>query len=252
MHRFYHEWFETEFDKELKKISRRDRRFTRKQRDKELIALDERRNKLWEERAKGMEYVEIEPYRNGYIRYFDLREDLVGRSDYKYIREALDACNIEQYCRNKKFHFTRKYYRSRYSRYFVREMKLNTIQDKEYNKLSDGAKNFFDKEEKVSWSGVVYNVWHSSFPVWMLVVKIKPHIIRYRKVYNVDIESQLQELRNKIDRNDLAVKINHVRGYKSYWRDDWDLSLDRKRMINKTMNREMEDEAKDYLSGGDK
>lgn len=230
------------------KTTRREKRFLKKIRDKELIALDRKRQELWEERAKGVEYVEIEPYRNGYIRYFDLREDLVGRSDYKYLREALDACYIEQYCRNKKFRFARKYHRTRYSRYFTGEMKLGVLQDKEYSKLSDGAKVFFEKEEKVSWSGVVYPLWHSSFPVWMLVVKIKPHYIRYRKVYNVDVESQLQELRNKIERNDLDVKINHVRGYKSYWRDDWDLSLDRKRMINRTMDREMEEEIKDFIN----
>lgn len=227
-------------------MNRRDKRFLKKQKEKELIALDKRRQELWEERAK-VEYVEIEPYRNGFIRYFDLREDLVGRSDYKYIREALDACNIEQFCRNKKFKFSRKYYRTRYSRFYIKEMKLRTLQDKEYNKLSERAKEYFTKEEKVSWSGVVYPVWHSCLPVWMLVVKVKPHYIRYRKIYNVDAESKLGELRNKIEKNNLDVKINHVRGYRAYWRDDWDLSLDKKRMFNKITEKEMEEEAKEYL-----
>jgi hypothetical protein len=224
-------------------MNRREKRFLIKKQEKELLALDREMEELRKKSNEPIEYMEVKPIRDGWIRYFDLREDLKGRSDYKYLREILDVCNVEQFCRNKKFKIPKKNWR-----YYNldKDFHLKNLSDKERNKLSERAKTEFWKEEKVSWSGGIYNIWHPAIPSWMLVAKIKPHYIRYFGVFDNEAKSQYQRLRNKFETNNLYPKLNKLYGWGNGY-DDWDYSYSKKRMIEVQAKKEMKEESGNYF-----
>ena len=220
---------------------RREIRFEKKRKEKELLALDrkmdELRNKAWE----PVEYIEVKPIRDGFIRYFDLREDLKGRPDYKYLREILDKCNVYQFCRNRKFVFPKWY-----AKWNRDEFKLRLLFDRDKERLGEKAQSCFWKEEKVSFSGAVYNIWHPCIDNWMLVVKVKPHYIRYFAVFDNEAESEYQKLCNRFRGNHLWPKLDRLYGYGKNW-DEWDCNLTKKKSYDRIVKKEMKEEAENFF-----
>lgn len=226
-------------------MNRREKRFFKKEQEKKLLALNREKNELWKKAREPIEYIELEkPIRDGWIRYFDLREDLKGRPDYKYLKEILDVCNCEQFCRSKRFIISKRHWRYDY---FSKEFHMKNLSYNEYNKLSERAKAEFWKEEKVSWSGSVYGIWHPAIPNWMLMPRVKPHFIRYFKVFDNEAKSKYDRIENEFNRRNLYPKLDHILGIKQNWRDDWGLNLDKNNLVNKIAKKEMKEEAENYF-----
>jgi len=224
-------------------MTRREKRFLKEQKDKELLALERERNELWKKRRVPIEYTEVKPIRNGWIRYFDLREDLKGRPDYKYLREILDKCNCQQFCRNKKFNYGRRSWIYRMDK----EFHLKEVFDKEFQQFSERAQKEFWKEERVNWSGAVYGIWHPAIPEWMLTIKVKPHYIRYFASFDTEVESKLDRMENRIHSHNLYPRLNKLHGLKANWRDDWGLNFTKKEIFDKITKKEMKEEVESFF-----
>jgi hypothetical protein len=225
-------------------MNRIERRFFREQEEKKLLALDRKKQELWNKSREPVEYIEVKPIRDGWIRYFDLREDLKGRPDYSYLKEILDICNCKQFCRSK--NFKRKKSNFVYG-YLDKDFHLKNLIDKEHKGLSERAKLWFWREEKIYTRGSIYNVWHPFIEKWMLVVKTKPHYIRYFKVFDNEAKSEYDRIENEFNRRNLYPKLDHILGLKPYWRDDWDLNFNKKRLASKIAKKEMEEEAYNFF-----
>ena len=226
------------------KTARQEKRSWIEKKDKELLALERERNELYKINRLPVEYTEVKPIRDGWSRTFDLREDLKGRPDYKYLKEILDKCNIQQFCRNK--HFSYKARRGWMFR-IDRDFKLKSVYDKEFLKFSERAQKEFWKEEKISWSGAIYNIWHPAIPAWMMIIKIKPHYIRYFASFDTEVESKLDRINNRFNSHNLYPRLNKLHGCGNHW-DEWDLSFDKKRLENKQAKTEMEEAEVEFFS----
>lgn len=224
---------------------RRTKRFEKKRKEKELLALARKYHETSFSSVRPLEYKEINPIRTGFTRTFYLRKDLLGRPDYKYLEEALNICNITEFNKNRKFPINKKkYHRSWFSKIWHSKFELRDITDKEYNKLSERAKNYFIKIEKVNWSGGVYNVWHPIIPSWMLSIKISPYYIRYIKIFDNVAISEYHKIANKINVNNLWCKIDHLAGISSD-KDSWTAPKSHK--IAKIIDKEAKKEIEDYI-----
>jgi len=221
----------------MKKIERRFVRFNKKKKEKELLALSRKENEVRKLSSIPIEYVEIKPIRIGFTRTFKLRDDLKGRPDFKYLQEALNACNVEQFCRNKQFKYP-KYYREK-------EFKLKNIYEYNYKKLSDKAKELFLKTEKLDLRNNIYTVYIPNIPFWMLSIKVKAKYIHYFKKYNNNLISEYNKLYNKIYYTEAYYKINHlldISKEKDYYTNN------KKYKIKKQEEKEAFLEAKEYFN----
>lgn len=81
----------------------------------------------------------------------------------------------------------------------------------------------------------------------MFIMKVAPHYITHRLIIDPQLESQLRELENKIERQNLTPKISKIMGWRYGWRDFYD----RKKMIieketDKMLKQELDGFSKRY------
>lgn len=172
----------------------------------------------WKKSKDSGHFVEVNPYQRGWIRVYDLRDDIKNRKDAIFIRQMLDMLNSQAFCRTKDF---------AHKSWTTGEMipfkqPLKTLTPEKYEKLSDRMKKHFVlRQEYVKYSNVMRNYYAFVYDYWF-VFKIKPNIVTHHWIPDGEVESRYQKLRdNLFGSKYLWPKAGKAAGFSVRGRDDW-------------------------------
>ena len=231
---------------------RRQIRLNKFKEEKEIISMWVKHMKLLQSKRNNVTIVELpKPIRKGYVRFFILREDVAKSDDASFYRRFLPLIQSKQYAPDKKFE--RKEYPSKKMVAMTHE--VQPIEHKKWNELNFTPKQaaLFEKtwiyisnfNGKVLKTGRYVYVFKKP---WMFVSKIEPHYVTHKVLIDPDLESQIQELSNKIDRNNLGPKAAKVMGWKWGWKWGWrDWEDTKKKVIEKIIEKEKNSDLVNYL-----
>ena len=235
--------------------ARRQKRMNKDFQEKKLKSLWDRKCKL--DRGKHYDYVELpKPIRAGYKRFFVLRDDIARSTKEAAIyKPLLKWMNTVVRSSNKKF-MVKQWRRKNY---VPITQGLHVISHSDWNKkveptLTLKQKSLFMKvwhPNTARRNGKTINApggeWKYIFTKpWVFVYKIEPYYHTHRILVNPQIESELKEIWNKIDTNNLWPKLYKQWGGRTYFDYDWESTWDR--IIRKLYDREAGMEKKEYLS----
>jgi len=219
---------------------RRQRRMDKFENEKELISLWKKKWRLMQGK-RSLNWVELpKPERWGYKRFFVMREDVAKSKEADFYRGILKMIQNTILSRDKKFEY--KDYKTKTKKPILQE--VAGIDHKEWNKLLAAGKlttkqqNCFEKRWKMHKYGRGGS-WVFEFKKpWMFVTKTQPHYITHRIVINPQLESELQELSNRIERQNLEPKISKLMGWSSY--SEWKIA--KKLLIEKETDKMLKEE----------
>lgn len=201
---------------------RRQVRMDKKESEKELIALWKRKMRLSDGR-RALNWVELsKPEKWGYKRFFVLREDVAKSREADFLNGLLKLVQSTVISRDKKFE--RKDYKTKKKMPIHQE--INYIDHKTWNKLiadgklSEKQQSFFEKRWKMNRFGRG-GFWAFEFSKpWMFVTAIAPHYITHRMIIDPQLESEIKELSNRIETQNLWPKISKAFGFSNNgWKD---------------------------------
>jgi len=124
------------------------------------------------------------PYKRGYIKCFDLRDDIKRRDDVWIFYKCLELINKAVWFADKKF--IKKTRKGKYEDIFPDK---GTINEKVYEDLHPRVKKYFFKVVKSIWR-IEY---HCSL-TFEFTFKIKPHMITHYKIHDELIEQEYAEI----------------------------------------------------------
>lgn len=206
----------------MKEIStRRQKRLNKKDAEKSLIALWRKQLKLFQASMKR-NLVELDkPIRNGYMRFFVLREDVAKSREAHVYRQILPLLQHKVWCSNKKF-LTKSY---KTKKFVPMEQALKDIEHKEWNKLqlTEKQKALF----KQVWRQNKYNPKTGRYTFefikpWVFVYKIEHHYKTHQLIMDPDLESELAQINNTINSQRLWPKFGKILGWRMNDREEMD------------------------------
>lgn len=195
---------------------RRQRRIDKDNAEKAIISTYRKYMRLI--RAKhSMRLVELEkPIRSGYKKYFVLREDVAKSREAHVYREILKHVQSVTYSRDKKFLY--KDYKTK--KMLPVQHTPRPIDHRNWNKILEAG------ALTIKQRAMFIQVWKQTNPKnpkvghyqwvfqkdWVFAEKIEPHYKTHSLMLDPQLESQLQEVMNKIERNNLWPKIDKAIG----------------------------------------
>jgi hypothetical protein len=191
----------------------------RDEKEKELIRFFDKYDELWRSRKDSGTWVDVEPYQQGWIRKFELRDDAKNRSDAAYMRQVLDMVNVTKYSRRQDFKF--KNWKT--GQWENMPQRLKHISVEKYDKLTEKLKSYFGEVyrfEKYSKKIIREFAVRNDF---YYVYAIEPNIVTQHWIPDAEVESLLGEMNEKINRNNLWPKLAKVRGHTVHYKD-WRLT----------------------------
>jgi hypothetical protein len=197
--------------------------------EKELISIWKKKWRLMQGK-RALNWVELpKPERWGYKRFFVLREDVAKSREANFYAGILKLIQNTVLSRDKKFEY--KDYKTKTKKPIMQYVK--DIDLREWNKLiaagklTDKQQSFFERKWKNN-PGNRGGYWTFEFKKpWVFEMKRQPHYITHRILIDPKLESELTELSNRIERQNLTPKISKIMGWKYGWKDFYD----RKKMI---------------------
>jgi hypothetical protein len=189
--------------------------------EKRLIQLHKEEVKLWTHR-RNLPWVPLaEPYQKGWKRFFVLREDVRRSNNAAFYESLLEKINTIQYSKDKGFKVKKRRMRKRV--YEVKKQSLREFYEWEWNssrlQLTEEEKAFFYRQETLCSKGKCICVKYVYAEPWRFVLQIRPHMITHMKMIDEDLEREIQQLKNYIERNDLRHKIYKMtKGRRQNWR----------------------------------
>lgn len=209
---------------------RRQKRMDKFENEKDLISLWKKKIKLMDGKL-ALNKVELpKPERAGYVRTFVLRDDFAKSKEANFLNGLLKLVQTSVVSRDKKFEY--KDYKTKTKKPIYQG--LHEIDQKEWNKLiekglTEKQQSYFErrwKNNRLNKGG--YWAWEFTKP-FMFVYKVQPHYITHRIMIDPALDSELQELSNRIERQNLYPKIGKILGWRR-WKDYEDL---KKKIIDK-------------------
>lgn len=231
--------------------ARRQKRFDKKDEHKKLIGLWNKQSRLW---AASRNYNWIEypkPIRKGYVRFMVLREDIAKSREAHIYKPLLKFINSKDFSRTKKF-----MYKPRGSK-VKRAVQIETKSIDHYDwqkkvepHLTLKQKSLFEKRwhnpSRFRGRVIGSGQWKYHFlKPWMFVPKVEPYYVTHYLEVNPQLESETQELWNKIYVNNLWPKIDKARSkaYGKRYDDDWNAV--RSRLMKSYLDKEQKTETTD-------
>lgn len=192
-----------------------------------------RLRRIWNEyitladaRHKSGEWIEVEPYQRGWIRYYILRDDAKNRKDARELQQVLDKINTMIFCNNEKF-LHRNWKTNKWEPI---PQKPKYLTQQQYDDLSEKHKSFFVKREwveTVKVGGMKHRttvVGYIFFYDYYLVLHKEPNIVTHHWIPDQELESRYGELRESMHRNNVWAKLNKAinwnTGHNRGWKDD--------------------------------
>ena len=174
--------------------SRKSRKVFLESKEKEVIKLLKRQNKLLEI-SRNLGYADlVPPIRKGWKRTFVFRPHVKLFKDYKILLQILDMIQNPVVCDNKQFVIPKR------KRHKEKPIIQNThsLSDEKYFKLDTVMQKHFTPV----WRR--YRYWNTLYRTWefnrqnLLDFQIKPNFITKVKLYDQDIEKELAEIHDKL------------------------------------------------------
>lgn len=225
---------------------RRQTRLDRFENEKELISTWKKKIRLMNGK-RALNWVELpKPERWGYKRFFVLREDVAKSREAAFYSGILKLVQHTILSRDKKFEY--KDYKTKTKKPIIQD--VNVIDHKDWNKLVSENKitskqqSFFEQIWKTN-PGGRGGRWVFAFKKpWMFTLKTQPHYITHRILLDPKLESELTELSNRIDRQNLLPKISKIMGWKYGWKDYYD---QKKKIIENETDKILKEELEGFV-----
>jgi hypothetical protein len=199
---------------------RRQKRLDKFENEKDLIATWKKKNRLYQGK-RALNWVELpKPERRGYKRYFVLREDVAKSKEANFYRTILSFIQKTVLCRDKNYEY--KDHTSKAKKPIMQYVK--DIDLREWNKLvlenklTPKMQMQFERKWKTTTPNRGHWVYEFKKP-WVYAFKIAPHYITHRILINPQLESELRELENRIEKQNLMPKISKIMGWRNGYRD---------------------------------
>ncbi len=204
------------------KTARQKKLLAKKGIEKEFIQLDKKRRSL-RKIKNDLPFIDLEePYQKGWKRFFILRDDVARSNAADFFNNILHKINTVKYSYRKDFK-KRKRVKGKKAD-VLREQFTKALDQNEFGKL-----NFIEKEAayfswqlvKVRCSDKYVKMLVFNEP-WRFTLKIIPNIITQVKMIDVQLESQIRELDNYMESNNLEPKINKAKSRHTKHKWDYD------------------------------
>jgi hypothetical protein len=204
---------------------RLEKRLQKEQYEKELIRLQLKQNELYK-KLRDLPWIDLEtPIQRGYMRTFELREDIGRSSDAEFYTNLLEKINTKMYSNDIKF-LKRGRKKNRKKMFNEREQNLRRITQLEW----EGKKLILSEKERQCFeSKLVFNQWRRVYEKefifresWRYVLKIAPNIITKTRLHDPQLSSELGQLERHIETNNLLGKICKARGKSYHKYSDYD------------------------------
>lgn len=189
-----------------------------------------RLRKLWmdyinlqDARRKSGEWIDVEPYQKGWIRYFVLRDDAKNRRDAREMQQVLDMINTTIFCN--KENFLRRNWKT--SKWEPIPHHPKYLTEEQFEKLNEKHQSFFSRREWIDrvhrpFSGRDQNVvrigYIFKYDLYLILHK-EPYIVTQQWIPNQEIESLYGELHHKINSQGLWNKIGKAMAWRGDHRD---------------------------------
>jgi len=204
------------------KSVRRKERLVKIDRDKQLIKLHRRRSELREQQA-ALPMVPLEnPYQRGWKRFFVLRADQTYSSMAEFYNNLLHKINTFEYHHDKSFK-RKKRRRGRYG-YEIKKQSLRELtpylwQSSKLN-LSEEEKACFFQVETYDIKTRKQEIKYVFSEPWRYTLKVAPHIVTHKKLFDSDIRQELDYIENHIEYGHLGGRIHVLTNGRKYnaWR----------------------------------
>ena len=169
-----------------------------------------------------------EPYQQGWHRYFVLRDDAKNRDDSRYMQQALDLVNNQQYSHREDFK-TKDY---KTGKWLPLNQRLGHITEEKYETLNERIKKYFMKAtwfvytdyQRKTRKVVTGYVLREQF---YYVLKIVPRMVTHQWIPDEEYETRMAEMQHYFQRAGLWPKIekmmnwNHKNFYDRKENDKW-------------------------------
>jgi hypothetical protein len=209
------------------KTDRQRKRDAFKQKEKQLIQLDKKETQLYhQKRNLGFELLE-NPYQKGFKRFFVVREDIAQSKYGEFYNELLTYINSTKYSLRKDFKKSKKIKRKRV--YVEISQELESFHDFQFKKIPEKFKPCF-------WPTLAYHPNFKSFEMkykfidpWKYVLKTEPNIITHRRKIDHELEQEISQIENKIERCFLRNKINKAKSKRTKYKE-WKVADNKKQI----------------------
>lgn len=192
------------------RTKRRRIRDAREHFEKQLLQLrrkDKALWKAWDQRG----YIPLEPpVMKGYKRFFVLREDVARGREAEFYEELLKKINTCEYSHRKDFKVKKRSHGRK--KLVEREQHLEQLGLDQFVKLKLTGKEadcfeerlFFHKQSLIPSRRMVIK------EPWRFVLRVRPNMITQTRMIMPELDSQIQQLQNYIDRHYLEHKIRKL------------------------------------------
>lgn len=178
--------------------------------DKHLIQLHKTQLMLWKKKRNlGWELL-TPPVQKGWKRFFVLREDVAASRNADFFQGILNKINTYDWSHRKDFLVKQRRFGKK--KYVVKRQRLLEPDEYHFRKL-----NFTEKEEY--FFDVVSRARHGSKlqiqnyvfkEPWQFVLRTRPNLIDKIRVKDGELESQIQQLNNYLERNDFENRLDKI------------------------------------------
>lgn len=181
--------------------------------DKELLKLEREHNRLCKLSWHAPLVKLAHPYQNGWLKGFQLRDDISRRTDAAIFRRILTKINTIIFCRTKNFV-------KRNGETMAHD--IDVIGKNEWEGLNwpEHYKKYFIFGY-VKHNNRMIECYRFAYPYYF-VEKITPHFVTHQRAVIPEVESRKQEIRNKLGRG-LWNRLDNLHGRRK-GSDDWRLS----------------------------
>jgi len=190
-------------------MSRTTKREVITQRIKTVNRLEKELDKIHKAQAE-LGYLELDkPVRDGWIKTFKLRDDILRSKKSKVYQEVLKSVKQEIWGREKKYADKRwKEFFNKHNRNFQRPG-IRRLNEKQFSKLSTKAQKCFIKRKRKA-NGGYKNIYSCILPRYYFIISYRRAYITKRKIISPILESREQEIM------EILAKPNY-RSYSVYY-----------------------------------
>ncbi len=187
------------------RTARQKKRMQYKDFDKQLIQLHKKQKKLYVQK-KNLGWEELNPpIQKGWVRNFIVREDIAISKYGDFFNGILKKINTYKYSWKKDF--TKKKRKKGKKIYVIRNQELFKPGEYEFRKMKFTAieQSFFTEVWELAWNKQLIKKYAFTQP-WRFVLKTKPNMIAKVRIIDPVVESEIKQIDEYLERNDLKGK----------------------------------------------